>query len=729
MNPAGAQPLRPVDAEAPAMPSAEPAPLGPSDPVVACVLYALERLERPMSAAAFRSRVSRPVAAWTLEDALEALESLGLAAELHRVEADALDHRLGPWIVETRGGAVVLHAAAQDDQARIFDPVSGTGPRTIDAGEATRILAADYRGRALAVSVPPVSLGAERGPRGRDGHWFWGPIRRNGWIYGQVALAALLANIFALATSFFSMIVYDRVIPNNAFDTLMALLVGIAIVFASDFAIRTLRGYFLDVAGGRADAAIADSLFEHVMDLEVQAKKTSTGALANVLKEFEAVREFCTSSTLTTLVDLPFAVLFLIIIGLVGGPMVWVPLAAIPIMVGASLVVQPTLARLTRASQADGQIKNAVLVEALSGLETIKSLGAGSIMRRRWQDAVTSQARIGLSTRLAAQFAGNVANFVSQATQVAIVSVGFFMVASGSIGFGAIIASSILAGRVLGPLAQLTQLLTRVNHTLASYRALRELMELPRERPADASYVVRERLQGGIEFRDVRFRYPGQSAGGLDGVSLRIQPGEKVAILGRVGSGKTTVAKLVLGLHRPDEGAIFVDGVDLRQIDPADLRRNIGAVLQDVWLMSGTVRQNIVLGADDASDAEMLRVSAIAGVGEFIDRHPDGYGLRLRERGEGLSGGQRQAITIARALLPRPPILLLDEPTSSMDAASEQALLKRLRPEIADRTVVLMTHRAALLDLVDRVIVLDQGRVTADGPKAAVLRGLGASGG
>jgi ATP-binding cassette subfamily C protein LapB len=254
-------------------------------------------------------------------------------------------------------------------------------------------------------------------------------------------------------------------------------------------------------------------------------------------------------------------------------------------------------------------------------------------------------------------------------------------------------------------------------------------MELPRERPADASYVVRERLQGGIEFRDVRFRYPGQSAGGLDGVSLRIQPGEKVAILGRVGSGKTTVAKLVLGLHRPDEGAIFVDGVDLRQIDPADLRRNIGAVLQDVWLMSGTVRQNIVLGADDASDAEMLRVSAIAGVGEFIDRHPDGYGLRLRERGEGLSGGQRQAITIARALLPRPPILLLDEPTSSMDAASEQALLKRLRPEIADRTVVLMTHRAALLDLVDRVIVLDQGRVTADGPKAAVLRGLGASGG
>jgi ATP-binding cassette subfamily C protein LapB len=718
------QPGQPSDPAPGAPPESMPA----GDPLVACILHALERLERPMSSAAFRTRVSRPAGAWTLEDAVEALESLGFRAELRMLAFDALDHRLGPWIAETRGGPVVVYASSHDEQPRLFDPSAPGGARRLSADGLAEAIGAGYLGRALAVAVPDVSLGAASGPRGRHGHWFWGPILRNGWIYGQVALAALLANVFALGTSFFSMIVYDRVIPNNAIDTLMALLVGVGIVFASDFVIRTLRGYFLDVAGGRADAAIADALFEHVLDLEIRAKKSSTGALANVMKEFEAVREFCTSSTLTTLIDLPFAILFLVIIGLVGGAMVWVPLLAIPLMVGASLVVQPMLARLTRESQQDGNVKNAVLIEALSGIETIKSLGAGSLMRRRWQDAVTSQARIGLRTRLAAQFAGNVANFVSQATQVAIVSVGFFMVASGSIGFGAIIASSILAGRVLSPLAQLTQLLTRVNHTLVAYRALRDLMELPRERPIEASYVARERLQGAIEFRDVRFRYPGQSAGGLDGVSFRINPGEKVAILGRVGSGKTTLARLVLGLHRPDEGAILIDGVDMRQIDPADLRRNIGAVLQDIWLMSGSVRQNIVLGADDASDAEMLRVSGIAGVGDFIDRHPDGYGMRLRERGEGLSGGQRQSIAIARALLPRPPILLMDEPTSAMDAASEQGLLKRLRPEVADRTLILMTHRAALLELVDRVIVLDQGRVTADGPKAAVLKGLGAPG-
>ncbi|MFZ9634861.1 MAG: type I secretion system permease/ATPase, partial [Alphaproteobacteria bacterium] len=572
------------------------------------------------------------------------------------------------------------------------------------------------------------AIGTDRGPQGRHGHWFWGPILRNGWIYGQVALAALLTNIFALTTSLFSMIVYDRVIPNNAIDTLVALLVGIGIVFLSDFAIRMLRGYFLDVAGSRADASIADALFDHVMDLELRARKASTGAIANVMKEFEAVRDFCTSATLTTLVDLPFAILFLLVMGLIDGAMVLVPLVAIPLLIGTSLAVQPTLRRLTQASQSDGQHKHTVLIEALGGMETIKALGAASLMRRRWQEAVTSQARIGLKSRLVAMFAGNMANFLQQAVQVAIVTVGVFQVSAGRAGFGAIIACTILAGRVMAPLAQVTHLLTRLNHTLAAYRSLRELMEQPRERATGSVYVARDRLRGAIEFRNVHFLYPGQASGGLEGVSFRIQPGERVAILGRVGSGKTTIAKLVLGLHRPTEGAVLVDGVDVRQIDPADLRRNIGAVLQDIWLMSGTVRQNIVLGAEEASDAEVLRVAEVSGVSEFVNRHPDGLGLRVQERGEGLSGGQRQAITIARALLPRPPIVLLDEPTSAMDMNSEQALLKRLSSELDGRTLVLITHRAGLLELVDRVIVVDQGRVTLDGPKASVLRGQGGGG-
>jgi len=692
------------------------------EPLVACLLYILGRLERPISAAAFRSRVARPAAGWGFEDSVEALESLGCSTDMRRLDIGALDPQLGPWLVDSRDGPMVVHASLQDDRVRLYDPRRGAEPRLIASEALEGELGAGFAGRAIAVSIRPVAIGAAKGPQGRHGHWFWGPILRNGWIFGQVALAALLTNFFALATGFFSMIVYDRVIPNNAVETLMALLIGISIVFASDFAIRTLRGYFLDVAGSRADAAIADSLFEHVMDLEMRAKRGSTGAIANVLQQFEQVRDFCTSTTLTTLIDLPFAIFFLIVIGFVAGPLMWVPAIAIPIVIVASLVVQPALGRLTRAGHDDRQYKNMVLVEALQGMETIKSLGATSLMRRRWQEAVTSEARVGLQMRLAAQFASNVSNFVYQAMQVAIITYGFYLVSAGQIGFGAIIATSILAGRAIQPLAQLTMLMSRVNQTVVSYRSLRDLMEQPRARPADTVYVARERLRGAIEFRNVHFRYPGQSAGGLEGLSFKIPPGEKVAILGRVGSGKTTLSKLILGLFRPTEGAVLIDGVDARQIDPADLRRNIGAVLQEVWLMSGTVRQNIVLGAEEATDADVLRVSTIAGVTDFIDRHPDGYGLRVGERGEGLSGGQRQAITIARALLPRPPILLLDEPSSAMDAQSEQQLLKRLRTELADRTVIVITHRASLLELVDRVIVVEQGRIAADGPKAAVLR-------
>lgn len=712
-----------IDASNPAARGAAP----PSDATVACILYVLGRLERPLSAAALRTRVARPVDAWSFEDVVEALESLGCSTETRELEVDEIDPELGPWIVAGADGPFVVHASLQDARVRLFDPSVQPEPLLLDRAELVPRLSPSFRGRAIRVSIRPPALGAGKGPQGRHGHWFWGPILRNGWIYGQVAIAALLANLFALATSFFSMIVYDRVIPNNAIDTLVALLVGVSIVFLSDFAIRTLRGYFLDVAGSRADAAIADALFDHVMDLELRAKKGSTGAIANVMKEFEAVRDFCTSATLTTLIDLPFAVLFLLVMGMVGGVMVWVPLVAIPVLIGASLAAQPTLRRLTQASQADGQHKHTVLIEALGGMETIKALGAASLMRRRWQEAVTSQARIGLKSRLVAQLAGNVANLVQQAVQVAIVTVGVFEVAAGRIGFGAIIACTIIAGRIVAPMAQVTQLLTRFNHTLAAYRSLRELMEQPRERAVDATYIARDRLKGAIEFRDVHFRYPGQGAGGLEGVSFKIQPGERVAILGRVGSGKTTIAKLVLGLYRPTEGAVLIDGVDVRQIDPADLRRNVGAVLQDVWLMSGTVRQNIVLGAEEATDAEVLRVSAIAGVTDFVDRHPDGFALRVQERGEGLSGGQRQAITIARALLPRPPILLMDEPTSAMDMNSEQALLKRLAAEIDGRTLVMITHRAGLLDLVDRAIVIDQGRVAIDGPKSAVFRAQGAA--
>ena len=694
------------------------------DALEACLLRLLGAHDKPMSRASLHAQVMRPEGAWSVDQAVDALSSLGFSVE----------QRTGSLVAIERGGLPALVFLLPDRRPAVlstrlegglslFDP-SDPG---LDRLELTREEIESRLSDSYVCVTPPVRVPSDQvnAPRGRFGHWFWGPLSTARPLYFQVGLAALLTNVFALAGSIFTMIVYDRVLPNNAIDSLIALIAGVSIVFVSDFVIRSLRGYFLDVAGSRADMAIADALFDHVLDLEMKARRGSTGSLANVMKEFESVREFLTSATLTTVIDIPFALLFLAVIWAIGGPMVYVPMVLIPAMLLVGVALQPAMRRLVQTGYEDGQTKHSVLVEAIAGLETIKSLGAGPVMRARWQRAIAHQARVGLKTRFLAQFAGNFANFVSQVSQVAIVSMGVFLVAKGQIGMGAIIACSILAGRAIAPLAQLAQLLTRANQSYASYKALAKLMNEPREHQPSRQVMPRDSLDGSIELRGVSFRYPQQQAGGLSGVSLKIAAGERVAIVGRVGSGKTTLAKLLLGLYPPGEGAVLVGGADIRQLDPADLRRNVGAVMQEIWLMTGSVRQNIALGAHQPGDDRIVEVARVAGVHDFISTHPEGYQLRLGERGEGLSGGQRQAITIARALVGRPPILLLDEPTSAMDVNAERQLIERLKAEIGAATLVVITHKATLLELVDRVIVLDQGKVVADGPRDKVLGGGG----
>jgi ATP-binding cassette subfamily C protein LapB len=535
-------------------------------------------------------------------------------------------------------------------------------------------------------------------------------------------MAAFLTNIFALATSVFSMIVYDRVMPNGAMETLVALLVGVFIIFVSDFVIRTLRSYFLDVAGAQADMVIADTLFEQVIDMELAARTSPTGSVANSLREFESLRDFLTSATLTTLIDLPFAVLFLFVIWTIGGPLVYVPLAAIPLIIGSNLVIQPSLRKLTQSNYEDGQTKNSVAIETLQGIETIKAIGAGSMMRKRWQDVISHQSAIGLKTRLLSQFSSNMSNFSNQLVWVGTVTFGVYLTQTGAIGSGAIVACSMLSGRAIAPLAQLSQLLTRMNSALASYKNLSALMSQPREHKSKAAYLNRSVWQGSIEFRDVSFNYPGQSQGGLQNISFKIEAGERVAIVGKVGSGKTTLAKLLVGLYKPDSGAILVDGIDIRQIDPADLRRNVGVVMQESWLFSGTVKQNIAVGGNNPTDEEILQASVLSGVHEFISKHPDGYAYKLKEKGEGLSGGQRQTINIARALVGKPPILLMDEPTSAMDLTHESQLIANLKNQLVNQTILIITHRTSILELASRVVVIDQGKIVAQGPKSDFLR-------
>lgn len=557
-------------------------------------------------------------------------------------------------------------------------------------------------------------------------HWFFGPLLRAKGIYFQVAIAALMVNVFALTTSIFSMIVYDRVIPNQAVDTLTALLVGAGIVFLSDFIIRTLRGYFLDSAGVAADTLIGEALFEQVMEIKTSHRTGSSGATASLMKEFEALRDFLTSTTLVTLIDIPFAIIFLLVIWSIGGPMVWVPLAAIPLMLGSGLLVQPIMRRITKASQVDGHRKHSVLVETLQGMDTVKAMGASQVMMKRWRTAVASQSQLGLRQRMWASFAANIANLAQQLVQVGVVTVGFFLVGEGALGFGAIIACTILSGRAISPLAQLTQLLTKVNQSMASYKSLDALMGLPREHTKGHTYVRRPSLQGRIEFRNVTFTYPEASQPTLKNVSFTIEVGEHIGILGRIGSGKSTIAKLLLGIYQPDDGVILVDGVNVSQIDPDDLRRNLGAVLQDIWLSAGSIRDNIAMRSGSVSNEELLRVGTVTGVSQFVDILPQGYETQLRERGEGLSGGQRQAICIARALVGEPTTLVLDEPTSAMDQQAEQTIVNCLAQESNNKTLLVVTHKAALMKLVSRVLVIDGGKIAYDGPPERLAQGRGA---
>lgn len=697
-------------------------PVALHDALQACLRAVLAWHEQPISSASLRSRLGGQ-AMWSQDTLIEAADSLGYDVELGRIDPALPGLPPLPAICYTQEGTAVA-VLAQDSEATalVVNPDISDKPTETALPELMARLSGETL--SLARRVMPSVAGDAPSPAStsRHGHWFWGPIIRMRWVYLQVAMAALLVNIFALASSVFSMIVYDRVIPNNATDTLIALLIGVTIIFISDFVIRTVRGYFLDLASSKADASIADALFEQMLDAQMHTRRGSSGALASTMKEFESIRDFLTSATLTTFIDIPFSILFLVVIWLIGGPMAYVPLIAIPIMLLAGLLVQPQLKKLTQESQQDGHHKHAILVETLSGLETIKSLGAGALMRRRWQEAVVHQSNVGLKSRMLAQLATNVANSSQQFVQVAVVALGAVLVRDGQLGFGAIIACTILSGRAIAPIAQITQLLTRMNQTLVSYRALNQLMLQEREHAYGKVYMSRPDFKGSIEFRNVTFTYPGASKPTLDGVSFQINPGDKVAIVGKVGSGKTTVSKLILGLYQPDSGTVLMDGVDVRQIDPADLRRELGVVLQEVWLIGGTVKQNIALGGQYPTDEEILHAAQIAGVDDFVRQHPEGYGLRLGERGEGLSGGQRQAISIARALVGKPKILLFDEATSAMDMGSETALLQRLGQAIGENTFVTITHKASLLQIVNKIIVIDQGRVAMQGTPEQLMR-------
>ena len=624
-----------------------------------------------------------------------------------------------PVVLLLKGrSACVLVRRPGPGRVEVIFPESGTGAHTLD----TKELAESYDGYAIFVR-PQFQFHRHDQATREDsaGSWFWGTLRQFWGTYSQVLVAAALINSFAIASPLFVMNVYDRVVPNRAIETLWVLAIGISTVIAFDLLLKTLRGYFVDNAGKRADVLLSSRIFEHVLNLKMSVRPESAGAFANQLRDFESLRDFFTSATLVALVDLPFLGLFLLVIWSIGGPVVYVPLAAVPIVILGGLLVQYPLRHAIRRTTEEASQKQGVVVETIGALETVKSLGAEGKMQREWERFVGQAAKTGLTARTISQLGINLAGTATQLVTVGVVVVGVYQISEGNITIGALIACTILSGRTMAPLAQVAGLLSRLHQSMAALKMLNDIMALPVERSPDKRFLSRTIENGAVEFQNVTFSYPVSDLPALSDVSFRVEPGERVGILGPIGSGKTTISKLLINLYEPQEGAVLIDGTDVRQIDPADLRRAAGVTMQDVLLFHGSMRDNIAMGVAYADDSMILEAATLAGVHEFVSRHPHGYDLMIGERGQTLSGGQRQCIALARAFLSDPPILMLDEPTSMMDMASERQFAERLKTELENKTLVLITHRPSLFHLVDRLIVMGQGRIVADGPRDVIL--------
>jgi len=693
------------------------------DPLLDCLVVLTKHHDRPLSAEALRAGLPLENARFTPNLFVRAAERAGLSARVLKRPLAKIQNLVLPAVLllKNRQACLLFNVDESTSKALILEPESGVGEVVVDLAE----LASRYLGHAIFVRAehqfdsrsPELFQLSSR-------HWFWGTLFSSWRIYRDVLVASFLISLFALASPLFIMNVYDRVVPNNAVETLWVLATGVAVVYLFDLMMRALRGYFIDIAGKKADITLSAMIFERVMGLKMAARPVSVGAFASNLREFDSIRDFITSATITTFVDLPFALLFLAVIYFIGGPIVLIPAVGMPLIMLYGLIIQSPLRTAVEKTYRMSTQRNATLVETLTGLETVKSLGAEGPQQRKWEQAVGYIAHWAVRSRLLSASVVNLAVLLQQMSTVGTVVFGVYLIGEGQMSMGGLIACVILTGRAMAPTAQVANLATRFHQAKAALKSLNGIMELPQERPADRSFLHRPIFKGAIEFNNVSFSYSEQSNPVLTNVSFRIAPGEKVAIIGAIGSGKTTIEKLIMGLYDPDAGAVLLDGTDLRQIDPADVRRNIGYTAQDTMLFFGSVRDNIIMGAPFADDGAFLRAAVTGGVTDFVSRHPQGFDMLVGERGEGLSGGQRQTIAIARALLLDPPILLLDEPTNSMDNSTEERLKSRLAKNIEDKTVVMVTHRASLLELVQRLIVLDNGRVVADGPKEQVLAAL-----
>lgn len=694
-----------------------------TDALLECLVYLTKHYGRSKSAEALVAGLAYDEDDMGPNLFCEAAEKTGLNSQVvQQSSMNRISNASFPVVLILNGNqaCILLERSKNGKKCKIFMPETKS-VKDIDTAK----LKKDYAGYAIYVHphaefIDPENVSVDDVSR----HWFWSVIYEARGIYASVMIASVFINLFVLVSPLFVMNVYDRVIPNNAIETGWALGLGALAVFVFDFVLKTIRGYLVDISGRRIDVIAGRRIYDQVLNMKLAGRPKSSGVFANMLKDFDAVREFFTSASITVLVDLPFTALFIFVIYKLGGPLAFVLMGLIAIVLVAGFVLQFPLKALVKKSTKSAEVKHGLLVETIHGLETIKSIGSDGRFRSRYGSHIAENSVWGQKSRFVSALGVNFASFVQQIASVVIILFGMYMVADGDLSIGGLIASVILSGRAIAPIGQIANLMTRYHHADSALKTLDTLMKQDVERPRSKQFLHRPDLKGGISFDKVGFTYPGTDRQVLENITFKITPGEKVGIVGRVGSGKSTISKLLMGLYDPSEGAIMLDDTDHRQIDPADLRRNAAYIAQDIFLFSGSIRDNIAASMPHATEQDILNAARQAGVHDFVSRHPMGYDAPVGEHGNNLSGGQKQAVALARAILLNPNILICDEPTNAMDMQAEQSFIQYINEDIPDTTLVMITHKTSMLPALDRLILLDNGKVILDGARDEVLESL-----
>jgi len=649
----------------------------------------------------------------------------GLKSTLIKKEIqDILNLQLPVILILSNSNSCILEAFSQDKtHAKIIYP----SQEGLSEWVAVEALEKEYLGYAFLLKKAQQYNQADKNLHLSVRHWFWGTLGLSRSIYKDTIIASILINLFVLATPLFVMNVYDRVIPNNATETLTMFTIGIVLVFIFDAILKFVRSYFLEIAAKKSDVIMSSIIFEKVMDLKMANIPKSVGSFASNIKDFDAIRGFFTSSTIAVLIDFPFMLLFFAVIFYVGGLLVLVPLVTVVLVLVYALFIKTPLQQSIEATHEAAARKNGILIQSLNNIETVKSQGMNGAIQWNWEESTGEIAQKGLKSKLLSASIPTVTNFLIQLNTVGIIGFGVFMIQNFDLTMGALIAVMILSSRAIAPMGQFAALLTNYEDTKTSYNVIDEIMKSDQERPHGKEFVKRPELSGDIEFKNVSFVYPNTQVEVLKNVSFKIQKGEKVAFIGKIGSGKSTILKLLLKLYEPTSGSILIDGIDIAQIDPADLRKSMGYQAQDTHLFEGTIKNNIVGSYAFIGDEWMLECAKTSTVNDFVKLHPMGYDLPVGERGTGLSGGQRQSVGLARALMSDANMMLFDEPTNAMDQTTETKVLQNLKPFIEQKTLLLVTQKMNMLELTSRVIVLHGGQKILDGEKNEVLKQLGAN--